>query len=138
MKKSDDIHRYDDIITLPHPISKKHPRMSIENRAAQFSPFAALTGYDAIVEESARLTESRSELDEQQKCALDEKLRFLRDNISEKPKVSIVYFQPDLLKFGGEYLRHSGELKRIDPIEGSLLFVDGKKIPIEDIYEIEW
>ena len=138
MKKSNDIHRYDDIITLPHPISKKHPRMSIENRAAQFSPFAALTGYDAIVEESARLTESRSELDEQQKCALDEKLRFLRDKISENPTVSIVYFQPDLLKFGGEYLRHSAKLKRIDPTEGSLLFLDGKKIPIEDIYEIDW
>ena len=138
MYTSNDPHRYDDLLSLPHPTSTKHPRMSRENRAAQFSPFAALTGYDALVDETARLTETRTELDEQQKCALDEKLRILRDNISENPTVSIVNFQPDLLKFGGEYLRHSGKLKRIDPIEGSLLFLDGKKIPIEDIYEIEW
>ena len=89
-------HRYDDIIDLPHPTSAKHPRMSTENRAAQFSPFAALTGYDAAVSEAARLTESRTELDEQGKALLDGRLRLLRELISDEPEVNITYFVPDL------------------------------------------
>ncbi len=137
MKRSDDPHRYDDIINLPHPTSLKRPRMSTENRAAQFSPFAALTGYEALVEETARLTESRNELDEQRKAVLDGRLRQLLEHISEEPEVSIVYFLPDLLKFGGEYVRHTGRLRRIDPFEGSLLFTDGLRVAIEDVCEIE-
>ena len=137
MKKSDDPHRYDDIINLPHPTSSKHPRMTVENRAAQFSPFSALTGYDAIVEEAGRLTESRAELDEQRKAMLDAVLRQLQENISAEPEISIEYFVPDLLKFGGEYVRRTGRLRRIDPFEGSILFVDGLKVAIADLYEIE-
>lgn len=137
MKRSDDPHRYDDIINLPHPTSLKHPRMTVENRAAQFSPFAALTGYEAIVEETARLTEERAELDEQRKAVLDGKLQRLRERLGAEPELSIVYFRPDLLKFGGEYVSHSGRLRRIDPIERSILFADGLRVAIDDIAEIE-
>ncbi len=137
MHISNDPHRYDDIISLPHPTSSRHPRMSVYNRAAQFSPFAALTGYDALVDETARLTESRSELDEQRKAILDEILRMLNDHISETPEVNITYFLPDLRKFGGEYVHHSGHLRRIDPVERSILFVDGLKIGIDDVYDID-
>ncbi len=137
MPASDNPYRYDDIIHLPHPTSKKHQRMSRENRAAQFSPFAALTGYDALVDETARLTEVRAELDEQQKSALDEILRQLLEHISEKPEIGIRYFVPDLRKFGGEYIDHRAKLCRIDPFEGSLLFEDGLKIAIEDIFDIQ-
>ena len=137
MLSSDKRHRYDDIISLPHPTSKKHPRMSRENRAAQFSPFAALTGYDALVDETARLTEMRTELDEQQKSTLDEILRTLLEHISEKPEIGIRYFLPDLKKFGGEYIDYRGRLFRIDDFEGSLFFEDGLKIAIEDIFDIQ-
>ncbi len=137
MSPSDNPHRYDDIISLPHPTSKKHQRMSRENRAAQFSPFAALTGYDALVDETARLTEMRTELDEQQKSALDEILRQLLEHIGEKPEIAIRYFVPDLRKFGGEYIDYRGWLLRIDPFEGSLLFEDGLKIAIEDVFDIQ-
>ena len=130
-------HSYDDITSLPHPTSAKHPRMSISNRAAQFSPFAALTGYDAAVSETARLTESRTELDEQGKALLDERLQLLREALATRPQVDIIYFQPDLRKFGGEYVHHSGRLCRIDPIESSILFVDGLRVAIDDIYDIE-
>jgi len=137
MKISDDPHRYDDIINFPHPTSPKHPRMTVENRAAQFSPFAALTGYDALVEETARLTEGRNELDEQRKAILDGRLQILRDKLAEEPEVSIVYFLPDLFKFGGKYVSHVGRLRRIDPIERSILFADGLRVAIEDLYEID-
>ena len=137
MHTSNDPHSYDDLLSLPHPTSTKHPRMSRENRAAQFSPFAALTGYDALVDETARLTEMRTELDEQQKSALDEILRTLLEHISEKPEIGIRYFLPDLKKFGGEYIDHRGRLLRIDSFEGSLLFEDGLKVAIEDIFDIQ-
>ena len=137
MKRSDDPHRYDDIISLPHPSSVKHPRMSRENRAAQFSPFAALTGYEALVEETGRLTESRAELDEQRKAVLDGILRQLYENIDSEPEVRLEYFVPDMLKYGGEYVRRTGRLRRIDPVEQSVLFTDGQKISIYDIRDIE-
>lgn len=137
MFAQNDPHRYDDMIDLPHPTSPKHPRMSIANRAAQFSPFAALTGYDAAVSETARLTETRPELDEQRKAVLDERLRILQDAITETPQVDITHFVPDLYKFGGELVRHSGSLIRIDPVEGSIRFADGLKVAIDDIHDIE-
>ena len=111
--------------------------MSRENRAAQFSPFAALTGYDALTNESARLTQMRSELDEQQKSALDEILRTLLEHIEEKPEIGIRYFVPDLKKFGGEYIDYRGRLFRIDSFEGSLVFESGLKVAIEDIFDIQ-
>ena len=137
MKRSNDPHRYDDIINLHHPTSPKHPRMSRENRAAQFSPFAALTGYEALVEETGRLTEERSELDEQRMAVLDGILRRLYDCLSSEPEVSVEYFVPDMLKYGGEYVRRTGRLRRIDPTEQSVLFTDGQKISIYDIRDIE-
>lgn len=130
-------HRYDDIINLPHPVSKNHRPMSRENRAAQFSPFAALTGYDAAIDEAARYTERQAELDEQAKAALDEKLRILQEHLPSQPQVDIIYFSPDLLKEGGHYSFHSGELSRIDSYECSLLFSDGFRVSLSDIYSID-
>ena len=128
---------YDDIINLPHPISKKHPRMSRENRAAQFSPFAALTGYDAAVSETARYTEARREADEQGLALLDEKLRILQEHISSHPQVDIMFFQADLLKEGGHYSNHSGELLRIEPYADLMIFSDGFSIEKSAICEID-
>ena len=127
---------YDDIIYLPRPISKKHYPMSRHDRAAQFSPFAALTGHDAAIDETARITDIRSEPDEQLKAMLDERLRLLREHINCEPLVNIIYFVPDLRKHGGEYVRHSGFLRRIDLVERSLLFRDGLKVAIDDLYDI--
>ena len=129
--------KYADIIHLPNHRSPSRPHMSNYDRAAQFSPFAALTGYDAAVDETARLTRERTELDEQGKALLDERLKLLKNLVSTGSQVNIIYFQPDLRKYGGEYLSHSGSLRRIDPTEGSLLFADGFKVAIDDIYDID-
>ena len=137
MKKSDDIHRYDDIITLPHPISKKHPRMSIENRAAQFSPFSALTGYEAVIEETGRLTEPEVELDEQRKADLDNRLQLILHQLSNRPTITVTWFCPDERKSGGAYLTHTGILYRIDPYTQQLRFEDGTRVSIDTITEIE-
>lgn len=128
---------YDDIINLPHHISKKHPQMPIADRAAQFSPFAALTGYDAAVRETARLTTERIELDENAKADLDMKLSLLKESLSGSPQISVIYFVADQKKAGGEYITINGSLKRIDVYEGRLVMEDGREIPIEDIMEIE-
>ena len=128
---------YADIINLPRPISSKHPPMSRENRAAQFSPFAALVGFEDAVDETARFTQSRIELDEQALSLLDEKLHRLLEHIAEKPEVNITYFVPDLLKNGGEYRSHRGRLCRIDRNTASISFSDGLSLYISDIYEID-
>ena len=128
---------YDDIINLPHPRSSRHAPMSRENRAAQFSPFAALTGYGEAVSETARFTEERCELDEQAKAMLDERLQLLRELLELRPEVDITYFIRDSLKSGGEYRSRSGRLLRIDPLEGSIFLEDGFKLAIEDIYDID-
>lgn len=127
---------YDDIINLPHHVSKKRPRMSAVDRGAQFSPFAALTGYDAAVKETARLTDKRLELDEYIKEALNEKLRIIGDRLEDSPEISITYFLPDAKKAGGAYVTASGAVKKIDTYEGILVMADGIKIPIEEISEI--
>lgn len=137
MPHDKDLHKYDAIINLPHPTSKKHPRMSMLNRAAQFSPFAALTGYDAAVKETARLTEQRVELDEYSKAALDERLRIIQEHLSETPQVTITFFQPDSRKAGGAYLSVTGCIKKIDTYEKCVVMMDKQKIPIEEIFEIE-
>lgn len=129
--------KYDDIINLPHHTSSKRPRMSMIDRAAQFSPFAALTGYDAAIKETARLTDRRIELDEYSKAALDERLRMIHDHIKENPEITITYFQPDERKAGGAYLSVIGSIKKIDNYERSVIMQDGQKIPIEEIMEIE-
>lgn len=123
---------YDDIIDLPHPTSERHPRMPMANRAAQFSPFAALSGYDAAVKETARLTGSKAELTEEEKSILDAKLQLLTPGES----VAITYFQPDAKKQGGAYLTASGEIKRIDGAAREIVLTDGRRIPIDDILEV--
>ena len=125
---------YDDIINLPHPNSAKHPRMSMIDRAAQFSPFAALTGHGAAIEETARLTDRRIELTEEEKTVLDEKLRLLLETGGEG---MITYFLPDERKDGGAYVAKLGTIKKIDPLEGRVILTDHTPIHIEDILEIE-
>ena len=128
---------YDDIIDLPHYVSVKHPHMPMIDRAAQFSPFAALTGYDAAIKETARLTGERLDLDDCEKAALNNKLQLLLNRIAERPYVSITYFQPDKRKAGGEYVITSGPIKRINRYERTLLMDNGVKIVIEDIIDIQ-
>ena len=129
--------KYDDIINLPHHTSPKRPRMSMIDRAAQFSPFAALTGYDAAVKETARLTDRRIELDEYSKAALDERLQLIQEHLKEFPEVTITYFQPDERKDGGAYLTVTGAVKKIDTYEKCVVMIDKQKIPIDEIFEID-
>ena len=125
---------YDDIIHLPHPTSARHPRMPMIDRAAQFSPFQALTGYGEAIQETARLTGEKVELTEDEKTVLDEKLRLLTDTGNE---AAFTYFQPDGKKSGGVYVTVLGAIKKLDPLEGRLVLSDGTAIPIDDILEIE-
>lgn len=129
-------HRYDDIINLPHYQSATRPRMSNYDRAAQFAPFAALTGYDDAVKETARLTDKKVELDEYGKDALNERLNMVQDAIDEQPEVSVTYFLPDKKKSGGAYVTATDRVKKIDEYENIVLLQDGTKIPIADIAEI--
>ena len=128
--------RYDDIIHLKNPTSSKHPRMEPLGRAAQFSPFAALTGFEGAIRETARLTDARIELDEDKVAVLDMKLRFLADHLAECPEVSITYFQADGKKKGGTYKQVTGTVKRIDAYKKTVMMTDTAIIPIEDIFEI--
>jgi hypothetical protein len=128
---------YDDILHLPRHVSATHPPMPIENRAAQFSPFAALTGYDAAISETARLTDQQIALDEHALAELDRKLRVLADRIGERPQVTVTHFQPDEHKAGGMSVAASGSLKKIDDHARALVFTDGTRIAIEDVIEIE-
>lgn len=130
-----DAHRYDDIINLPHPTSVNHPRMSLYDRAAQFSPFAALTGHDAAIKETARLTEQKIEQSEDMISLLNEKLQMVADNLGTE--VTITYFVPDERKSGGAYVSHTGTVRRIDDYEHTLVMTDKTVIPIEQISEIE-
>ena len=127
---------YDDILQLPHPTSIKHPRMPMGDRAAQFSPFAALTGHGAAIAETARVTDRRIELDEDAREQLDQKLRRLLERIGEQPEITVTWFLPDEKKTGGRYLTTTGTLKRIDSQEHRLVLTDGAQIPLEDILEI--
>ena len=128
---------YDDIIHLPHHVSRIHPQMSMEDRAAQFSPFAALTGYDAAIAETARLTDQRVELDEYERQALNVKLQFISEHLNEYPKVSITCFVPDARKEGGEYVTVTGIVKKIEEHEKRMILMDGSMILIEDVIRIE-
>lgn len=132
-----DPHRYDDIINLPHPTSNRHPRMPLYDRAAQFSPFAALTGHDAAIKETARLTDEKLELDEEVKARLNEKLQIIKENIGTDVTVFITYFVPDEKKSGGTYASCTGSVKRMDVYEHRIIMNDNTVIPIEQIYEVE-
>ena len=125
--------RYDDIINLPHPEPTIRPRMAMENRAAQFSPFAALTGYDDATREEARLVDIKQELSEDMKDMLDAKLAIIEQHIKEQPEISVTYFQPDEKKTGGRYTTVSGNVKKLDGVEHVIIMADGTKIPIGDV-----
>lgn len=128
---------YEDIINLPHHVSKTRPQMSMQDRAAQFSPFAALTGYDAAIKETGRLTDEKIELDEDTKAALDMKQAYLTEMVDDQPKISVTYFLPDSRKSGGAYVTVTGNLKRFDEYERLLILTDGRKIPMDEIADIE-
>jgi len=130
--------KYDDIIDLPRHISVKRQPMSRYDRAAQFSPFAALNGYDEAVEETARLTGERIELDESEIERLNRKLLEINAGLEERSGISVTYFVPDERKKGGRYESFCGELKRIDELEGILIFKDGKRIRIDRTVEIDY
>lgn len=128
---------YDDIINLPRPVSKTRPRMPISDRAAQFSPFAALTGHSTAIDETARLTDQRIELDEGVKLALNDKLQIIVERISEQPEIQITYFQPDEKKAGGAYITAAGKMKKMDEYERTILMSDGTAIPIDKIIRVD-
>ncbi len=128
---------YEDIINLPHHVSPTRPRMSRADRAAQFSPFAALSGYGDAVKETARLTGRRIELDESTKAALDEKLRLLAEVTEDRPEAAVTYFLPDRKKAGGEYVTATGQVKKLDAVTQELVMANGRVIPIADIIEVE-
>ena len=128
---------YDDIIHLPHHISATHPQMPAADRAAQFSPFAALTGYDTAIKEAARLTDKRLELDESMKETLNERLQIVSARFEECPEISITSFQPDAKKAGGANITAIGTVKKIDENERAVTMTDGMVIPIDEIFSID-
>ena len=129
--------QYNDIIDLPHHISTTRPRMSMLDRAAQFSPFAALTGYDAAIKETGRLTGQRIELTEECRTVLDRKQQVLLENLAEHPEVSVTYFVPDERKSGGTYVTVAGRVKKVDEYQRLLLLTDGTRIPLTEVLELE-
>lgn len=137
MNEVHDVNRYDDIINLPHHVSTKHPHMSLYDRAAQFSPFAALTGHDEAIHETARLTDKKLELNEDAKTRLNEKLQIIFENNRAETKVTITYFVPDERKNGGEYISYTGNIKKIDEYKRAIVMMDKSIIPIEQIMEID-
>ncbi len=128
---------YDDIIHLPRHVSAKHPQMAVSDRAAQFAPFAALTGHDAAIKEKARLTDERKELDEYTMDALRDRLQMIAERLAERPEITVTYFRPDEKKTGGAYIAAAGVVKRIDEYKRVIVMDDGKMIPIDEIISIE-
>ena len=128
---------YDDKINLPHHQSMTREHMTLHDRAAQFSPFAALTGHDAAIAETARLTDKKLHLSEDRIAVINEKLRMLEEMFPECPEVSITYFVPDGKKGGGAYTTKTGCVKRIDPIKGTVEFADHTSVPFDDIFDVE-
>lgn len=131
-----DDNKYEDIINLPHHVSSTRPRMSNQDRAAQFAPFAALTGYGDKIIETARLTDSVTELDDDRKAAIDMKLQLIRDNIKDMPLVTFTYFEKDERKDGGAYLDITGRVKKINENESLIVFEDGESIGIDSIFNV--
>ena len=129
--------KYDDIINLPHPTSKKHPRMSRQNRAAQFSPFAALTGYHEAILETERIAENKRELSEEAANELNHKISFLQQEKTGMKKIKVIYFEEDNAKDGGTYITKEDYFKRIKTNEGVLVLASGIQIPLNDIFKIE-
>lgn len=129
--------KYDKIMGLPHHVSKTRPQMPMSDRAAQFAPFAALTGYDAAIKETGRLTDERIELDVEALSALDMKYQLLMEALDEAPEVTITYFQPDERKAGGKYVSAVGAVKKIDDFERRITMRDGTRILTDDVLSID-
>ena len=129
--------KYDEIINFPHHVSKTRPQMPMSDRAAQFSPFAALTGYDAAVKETGRLTDEKIELDEESLTALNVRYQMLTDALEERPEVRITYFKPDERKAGGAYVTTAGAVRKIDDFEQTIIMQDGTRIPMDDVLSLE-
>lgn len=127
---------YDEIINLPRWNPKKHPRMSMESRSAQFAPFAALTGYDDAVKETARLTDRKIEIDEGLKIVLNNKLQYALENSDKKPIITFTYFIPDEKKKGGKYVEKTGQIKKVDNLEGYIILKDKERIKIDNVINI--
>lgn len=128
--------KYNDIINLSHHISKKHPRMSLEARSAQFAPFAALTGYDDVIKETARLTNERIDIDEDVKSILNSKLQLIREQIYIKPEITVTYFVLDSKKDGGTYVTVTGNVIKIDDYKQKIALENKIEIPISEVIEI--
>ena len=128
---------YDDIINLTHHVSKSHAQMSMMNRAAQFAPFAVLTGHSAAIEETARLTDEQQELAEEDSDALNQKMAYLREVINEHPTITITYFEPDKKKAGGKYKSIEGQLQNIDDYGQAIILKSGVSIPFVSILDIQ-
>lgn len=129
--------KYDEIVNLPHHVSETRPQMPMSDRAAQFAPFAALTGYDSAIREAGRLTDERIELDEEALTALNLRYRLLMDALGKEPEVEITFFKPDERKSGGEYVTVIGAVKNIDDFERLITMQDGMKIPMNDVLSID-
>ncbi len=129
--------KYDEIMGLPHHVSKTRPQMPMSDRAAQFAPFAALTGYDSAIKETGRLTDERIELDVEALSTLDMKYQLLMEALDEAPEVTITYFQPDERKAGGKYVSAVGAVKKIDDFERRITMRDGTRIPMDDVLSID-
>ena len=128
---------YDDIINLPHHVSKTRPRMSLEQRSAQFAPFSALTGYEDEIIETGRLTTDRIDLDEERKQILDRKLKAIIENISIQPLIRLTYFVPDNKKDGGAYVTTTGKVRKIDTYKNIIVLADKLEIQINNIIDID-
>lgn len=129
--------KYDDILNLPHHVSSTRPRMSMHDRAAQFSPFSALTGYDDTVRETARLTDEKLEFTADRVNDLNQKITFLKEHAKKRPQITVEYFIPDEKKAGGKYITLSSKFRRIDDYNHNMVFASGEEIPLNDIFEIE-
>lgn len=130
--------RYDEIMELPHHVSKTRPQMPMSDRAAQFAPFAALTGYDSAIKETGRLTDERIALDEEALTALNRKYQLLMDTLDDAPEVTIIYFQPDERKAGGQYVSATGTAKKVDTFGRRILLQDGTRIPLDSVYDLRF
>ena len=128
--------KYDEMLDLPHHTSPRHPRMSLRDRAAQFAPFSALTGYDDVIDETARLTDGKIELSEDARALLDVKQRLLQRRIAERPRVTVVHFVADQRKTGGAYRSFTGNLIRMDETSREMVFADGTRIKTSDVIEM--
>lgn len=128
---------YEDIINLPHHVSKTRPQMSMIDRAAQFSPFAALTGYDAAIKETGRLADEKIEMDEEALNILNMKFQLLVDSLADEPEITFTYFKPDERKAGGAYIDATGKVKKVDDFERLIVMQNGTKMPMDDILNIE-